>query len=767
MTKRVALYLCSSALGAALFGAGPASAQTAPQEPVADQATQADEASGVQDIIVTAQRRSESVQKSSLSIEVLAADELVRRGVAEAGDLTKVSPSITISQNGVYPQTNIRGAGDNAANGLAQPAISYSVDGVVVGQTLGVSQNFYDLARVEIVQGPQGTLYGRNATAGAVNLITNRPTFDFGGYLTGEYGNFDSKRLTGALNLPLSETVAMRMAFNWVDRDGYLSDGTNDDVRQSGRLQAYWEPSDRFNLRLSGDYSHTGGKGAGIVLFPRQPGTGRWTAVTDPINNTAIRSANFGLHIPFLTDARLDLDQFDVAAEANIKLGDFATLTILPAYRDILLRQVTYNFGMRAQSDPQTHKQTTIEARLGNATERLKWVLGAFFYNEDTAFYWAVDALVTPNFINNFNNIADISSRSRSYAAFGEATQSLTDRLRIIGGLRYTRDRLSYAGTYTDVAVVPAPGSPFPQSGRRTFEALTWKAGLELDVAAQSMAYLTASRGYKSGGFFYVPGGSDNSYEPETLDAFDLGLRNRLFDNRLQVNLGLFYWRYRNQQLTAVGYTASGAIAYVTRNAGRANPYGANVDVVWKPSRLDTLNAAVNFTRARYDEFVIDYPAALIGLLRAGPLCRRPAAPVANGSGSSVFRIDCAGAPLQRTPKWSGSVSYERRFQLANDAEIVANLGATWASSRYLSADFYVPESRDGGYAVFDTDLTYKPAGMAWSVTAFMRNIGNRAVYQGGAADAVNGFDGPASPTFYLRTINPPRTYGVRATVNF
>lgn len=719
---------------------------------------------GIGDIVVTARRRAENVQKSSLSISVLNGADLVRRGVAQASDLTRTTPTITISQSGAFTQTNIRGAGDFSGNGLAQTAVAYSVDGVVIGQAPGVSQNFYDLARVEVLKGPQGTLYGRNATAGAVNIITARPTQKFEGYVTAEYGHYDSKRLTGAINVPLNSTLAVRGAFNIVDRDGYLSDGTDDDVRQSGRLQAYWKPTDRFNLRLYGDYSHTGGKGGGVVLFPRQPGTGKWTAASDPINNAAI-AANGSA--PFLPDSFIDMKQWNFSGEMNVELEDFATLTVIPAYRYLELNQRSYTIGFLGNFNPQTTKQTSVEARLGHQSDKLKWTLGAFYYNDDTYFHIDAIALAEPTPVQRFNVTSDINSQNRSYAAFGEATLILTDKLRVIGGLRYTHDRVSYSGTLTDRGTPPDPLSPFAQLGRRAFNDVSWRGGVEYDVASQSMAYFTASKGYKAGGFFYVSGGTDNTFDPERLTSFEVGLRNRFFDNALQVNLEGFYWKYRNQQLTSVGYTASGVIAYLTRNAGSSDPRGASIDVVWKPAQNDTLGFNVAYVDAKYDQFNVDFPAALAFTLPAGTACAVPTTPTMTPGGQSVLRVNCSGLPLPRTPQWAGTASYQHVFPLADGGKLTFNANATLATSRYLSIDFFSPETKADGYALVDADLTYATRDDKYSITAFVKNIGNEAVYNGGVASAVNGFGGPSVPTFVVRTIGAPRTYGVRATARF
>ena len=728
-------------------------------------AQQATDSGGLQEIVVTAQRRTENVQQSSLAIDVVGADQLAQRGVSEARDLTSVNPSISISQAGAFTQTNIRGAGDPSLNGLRQTAVSYSVDGVVIGQPVGISQNFYDLARVEILKGPQGTLYGRNATGGAVNLITQRPTHELGGYLTAEYGNFASKKATGALNVPLTSTLAVRGAFDVVDRHGYLSDGTDDDVRQSGRLQAYWEPSDAFNLRVFGDYSHTGGKGGGAVLFATQPGTNSWTSVTDPINNAAVAAGTGGLHSVFSPDASMDLHQWDVAAEMNLALGDFATLTAIPAYRHSNFDAISNTFGFRSQFYPQTSKQTSYEVRLGHQSELIKWTVGGYYFNDDTRFDLNTYPL-TPfaaTLIPNFNTRGDVSSLNRSTAAFGEATYSVTKQLRVIGGLRHTHDLVSYAGGYGDQRF-----PLIPQSGEKRFDAQTWKAGAEYDIAAQSMAFVTVSRGYKSGGFFFVPDLSgDNNYKPEFLTAVEAGVRNRFFDNRLQVNLEAFYWRYKDQQLSSVGFTSAGSIAYLTRNAGSSTPRGGSLDVVWKLTQADTLGFAVNYTRARFDTFTINYPAPIAFTLRTGPLCSVPASPTVGPGGLPVLAVTCAGAPLPRTPEWSGSVNHEHVFQLGGAGEIASHVGVTWATSRYLSPDFFIPETRDGGYALLNADLTYTPEKGSWSVTAFARNLTDKAVYQGAIADVLNGFAGPSAPTFVERQAGEPRVYGVRGTFRF
>ncbi|HKX83737.1 MAG TPA: TonB-dependent receptor, partial [Pyrinomonadaceae bacterium] len=728
----VRLLLCTALV--TCFGASAAMAQEAAADATAPQ-------SGLTEIVVTAQKRAESVQKSSVAIEVLGGEELQKRGITEVRDLTTAAPSVTISQNGGYVQTNIRGVGDFTNSALQQSAVSYSVDGAVIGQANGISENFFDLQRVEVLKGPQGTLYGRNATGGAVNIITRRPTQELGGYLTAEYGNYDSKKVSGALNVPLSPDLAVRGAFQIQDRDGYLSDGTDDAVSQAGRLQLYWKPSDNFDARISGSYSHVGGKGGGAVLWPRQPGTGRWTAASDPINNAAVAATTFGFQNPFVTNSFMDLDQWALSAEVNVGLGDFATLTVIPTYRNVDMTYLTNTIGFVGLFDPKKSEQTSVEVRLGNQSNRLKWTVGAFYYNEKTREGVRSLPLAEPNFIQVFNVFADITSKVKSYAVFGDATFGLTDSLRVIGGIRYTHDPISFSGTYEDLAVVPAPGSPFPQNGNDKFNKVTWRAGVEFDVGPQSMAYFTASTGYKAGGFFYSADPTDFTFKPENLTAFDFGIRNRFLDNKLQVNVEAFYWKYRDQQFTAVNYTTGGTIAYLTRNAGAGDPRGAAIDVVYQPTPHDRLGFNLAYTDAKYKDFNIEYPTALAaaGILRTGPLCS-VGAPFNNASGNSVVPVDCSGAPMPRTPKWAGTANYEHVFPIDGAGELAFNASATWSSSRYLTADFYLPELKTGGYVLANASLTYTSEDQRWSITAFGNNLTNKAVYQGGFSDAVNGF---------------------------
>ena len=222
----------------------------------------------LEEITITASRRVETAQKAAISVDAISAEELVNVGT-NPGDLSRLSPSIQINQvSNVYPQATIRGVGNNPLNPITDSTVGFNYDGVPISRVASTSGLYYDLQRVEVLKGPQGTLYGRNSTGGAINIIPRAPELGkTSGNLTLEGGSFSLKKGSGAVNLPLGETAALRAAFNIIDRDGYYNSGLSDDVGQSGRVTLRVEPNDDMTFQLGVDYHHQGGKGGGTTLL--------------------------------------------------------------------------------------------------------------------------------------------------------------------------------------------------------------------------------------------------------------------------------------------------------------------------------------------------------------------------------------------------------------------------------------------------------------------------------------------------------------------
>lgn len=734
-------FASTVALGAALCSQ-MAVAQDAPVTPQAAE-------QGIGEIIVTAQRRSESVQKSSLSIQVLSADDIIRNGANGPRDLNTLVPGLAVSQGGTFTQTFIRGVGDVTSNAFGSNGVMYSIDGIVIDRPTSITTNFFDLQRIEVLKGPQGTLYGRNSTGGAINLISRRPGSEFGGYITADVGNYDMVSILGAIDLPVSDTLRMRAAFNAARRDGFLTDGRNDDDRRAGRLTVEYKPSSDFSLLVIGDIQHMGGKGPGGVVNPLPAAaTTAWSGPSDPAVLAQLRAMSPIALLPDANAAFMDGNFRNLTAEINGNLG-FATATLLAGYRHVSTRSQTAQPGFDSIQNDKSD-QYSIEGRLSNQSTNLKWVVGALYFAIDQS----QDTTVLLNGVAPFgrNRILYPSIPTRSYGLFGEATYSIMPDLRIIGGVRYSDETKKVSGSNNDL-VTGRP--PVNISGSQSFSKITWKAGAEYDLTPQNMLYATVSTGFKAGGFSPVPP-PNLEFGPETLTSYVAGSRNRFLNDMLQVNVEGFYWKYKDYQVAILGPQPNGINGIATYNAGAATIYGIDVDLVAKLSPRDTIRFVGEYLNAKFDTFIFDRTTAGIAVATACPIV----GPVRTVFGGPVQSIDCSGFPLPRAPKWTGAGSYQHVFPLANGGNVDFKGSFSYSSARYLSVEYTAP-TKASAYATFDADLTYNAPESRFSLTAYVRNIGNKAFFTGGSFQPLSG-----SRLFY-QTIGSPRTYGVRATVNF
>ena len=758
----------SIALACALTAPEAASAQGEPGETSVAVEGQPEGAAAASDnpfnvITVTAERREQSLQDSSLALQVLGSDELDRANVTQVHDLNTLVPGLQIGSGGNAPQIYIRGVGDFAASALSNPAVAVNIDGVYIARPQGVNSQFYDLQRIEVLKGPQGTLYGRNASGGAINLISNRPSLGgVEGYVGVTYGNYDNRQLEAAVNVPLGQTVAARLAVAAVDRDGYLSDGTDDDERVAGRLRMLWEPSASTSLMLNADYANEGGNGPGYVMLPGPPGTDEWTSTSSPEANAQLAAQPpIGFLLPPTADDSFRDNEFwNVSAELNADVG-FATLTVLPAYRHAEYSERNYPAGLRNTLPGTTAEQISLEARLGNSSDRLTWVVGGYFFDEKQDSEQQI-------FQGMFqDNRVPANIKVRSYAAFGQATVSLTEAFRLIGGVRYTYERNRTAGAiYTFVPPFPVPPEDLPVlqlafGGRTSFDALNWRAGAEFDVTPDSMLFATVSTGFKAGGFNQTIA-PDDIYDPEKITAFEIGSRNTFLDGRLILNFEGFWWKLRDSQIAHVKFDPAGNINLVTDNAGEAEIRGANVELRAALSDSDTLRFFAEYNDAEYTDFTYDTAFSIFGAPLFNPQSTGcPVSAPFSGStfGTQAATIDCSGFQMPRAPKWSGAATYAHTFDLARGDTVVLDGTAQFASSRWLGFDYVAPERADG-YVTFDANLTYTAPDERWSVAAYVRNIGNEAVYTGAGVHAF-------APPLTYATIAPPRTYGVRLRYTF
>ncbi|BBF71686.1 TonB-dependent receptor [Sphingomonas bisphenolicum] len=747
----------------------------APQVAIAQDADTQSSDGGLEEIVVTAQRREESLQKAAIAVTAVTGDDLTRSGITETSNLGKLVPALVVQPTGGTTSFFLRGVGTNSQNSFSENAIAFNFNGVYVGRPTAPAGVFYDLERVEVVKGPQGTLYGRNATGGAINVLPKQPILGkFGVEGLAEYGNYDSKKGFLAVNVPIGDIAALRVAGQVVDRDGYISDGYDDDKGEAVRASFLLKPSDIWSINIVGDYYHQGGKGGGAVLLPSKafavPSVDDRVSISDPRAIAAINGYASTLFAPpfcaggFIasgcienagSDGYLDNHFYGLSAQVDGDMG-FATLSVIPAWRKSEAKFRTYLPGFRGEIEDNA-EQMSLEARLTSAADqRLRYVLGAFFFNEqqDTLNYFRQGRISTTRFTPRL--------KTQSLAAFGQLTFDISDDLRLIGGGRYTREDKSQL-TASVGGGLPGPVDPplgAPITGDLTFTKFTWKAGVEYDAGPASLVYANVATGFKSGGFF-VAAPPSNSFAPESLTAYTVGAKNRFFGNKLQLNIEAFYWDYKDQQVTFVGGVRTGnglfAQGSLTANAGKSRIFGTEVEARFAPTRDDLFNVTVQYLNGKYKSLQTANFSPTGAPVTTG--CTITGTRLANPgiNNARFYDIDCSGKPTVNSPKWAINLGYQHSFRIGGDMALVAGARSSIETSRFLNSNFR-QEEKQGSFMMSDAFLTLEGPQDKWSVTAFINNIEDKEVLARAGTRPILDFP--------VGTLRPPRTYGVRLGFN-
>ncbi|WP_375429350.1 TonB-dependent receptor [uncultured Sphingomonas sp.] len=756
-------------------------------------------ASGLGDIIVTAQRREENLQRAAVPVDVISPSALLRSGISNPTALGSLVPSLSVTPaGGGRPNIFLRGVGNFTANPLFDSSIAFNYDNVYLGRPGSTSGFFYDLERIEVLKGPQGTLYGRNATGGAINVIPVRPKAGkLSGYLTASYGNYDSVTAEGAINLPLGPNGALRVSGSVIDHDGYLSDGTSDEKTRAFRVQLLGELTPDLTVRVSGDYESLGGRGVGayyVSAYRFNPAAGQYVVTPsglgpnvglfDPKAQAFRRTLFGGPAGRTLTDLQdlsyVDNEYFGVNAEIAYQTR-FGTLTVIPALRSDTQDNTNNTQGFLANVF-QKDEQFSTEARFaGDRVGPIDYTLGALYFWERNKARFAVGQQALANFQDNLQ-------KTESKAVFARLTAHLTDAFRLVGGVRYTHDSKDFSGTadgFTVVCAAPACptapllpqvsfpsqfGLPLPAFGAvvpligtgailargpliavnntQTMDRITYRGAIEVDVALQSLLYASVETGFRSGGQQPVRG--FEQYQPEYITAWTAGSKNRFFDNRLQLNVEAFLWKYRNQQLASIGVDSTGRQNFFVRNIGRSTNYGAEAEARLLATPTTILNAQVQYLHTNYDRFTYVVPTGNAPPFTGCAAAISPTAP-------TTRIVDCSGRPAFNSPKWTVNLGVDQTFEIG-DYKLVATANTQYRSSRYVGFDF-VADQLVGSTWQSDAQLTFAPADDRWSVAGFVRNIENDRFLLNANTLAVG--------SAVVALPNVPRTYGVRGSVKF
>ncbi|MEG3176718.1 TonB-dependent receptor [Sphingomonas sp. RB3P16] len=768
--------------------AGTASAQTNPASPplgtpdttpIGTTPAAAADASN-EDIIVTAQNRRQSVQDVPIAISVLSGTQLTAAGVTNVTAVERVSPSLQITSDTNLTRVTVRGVGTLSAGETQDQSIAVNIDGEYINRPNVLNAAIFDVDRVEVLRGPQGTLYGRNSTGGAVNFITRKPGQEFAVDASATYGNYNQVIAQGGVDIPVGDIGGVRLSGIYSDHDGYnrhpnsgaflslpqfqarKGDRSGDDHTWDGRASIRLKPID--GLVIDASYEHAEQR----IITASQAYTNLNLPANAPGSNCELNGyVQVGAQTPgvqcipqntnFLQSINRDtydapltgLGIFNLRSDAvrGRLLYNFgpATLTYTGGYRTTSTDGVlglgpayaSRNWG----GSVKTHSH---ELRLNGDVSGIQWQTGVFYFREALSSNGGLyNPFVGPkgSYINYFRR----PTLSESYSAFGQVEVPLADKLTAVGGLRYTKDKRS--GAYSDYGFQFNSGlveltGPSPTTLNLRYEGskVNYLAGLNYKPNRNTLIYGKVSTGYKSGGF-----DSRGGFKPETNTAYEGGLKlNYGPGSRNQFNVAGFYYNYKDLQNDVL---LDAALGSQTFNAGKATIYGVEVESVIHLSDNDTFNATFNYLYAKYDDFAASYAVL------------NPA----NPNQTSLLTVDnpnLAGNRLPQTPRYVIGVGYDHVFRLGSAGTVTASAYSRFKSDYFLSF-FNYRDTRQTAYTQTDLSLEYKPANKAFGIQAFARNLENvrpltYANYTAAGPDDVFNFQ-----------FGTPRTYGVRLSVDF
>lgn len=711
----------------------------------------------IQEVTVSAQRTPSAQSKTPVAMSVLTADELDESGIDSPGAVGARLPNVHLDNATDGLRITIRGVSNADTTEKGDPSAAFLLDGNYIARPQIQNLSFYDVERVEVLRGPQGTLYGRNTTAGVVHVMTRAPVDHFEAWVATELGNYRGRKARAMLNVPVNDLLSLRAALSYNRHDSYLNNdqGTGhtlgkdrDDL--SARLSAKLNLHRDATLLLRYDHGRVDDNNDSFV-----PDTNFYDGVASghPVwrgGSTEARLTN-GFVPPNAVPAQgySHKSTSGLGADLRWDLGA-ATLYYLAAHRRYE-HEALANFYYRVapalalgvrQNFRGDYRQDTHELRLAtNGAGPLSAQAGLYYFREASSQTYTFRDLqligLPPYYVFPHGPTVAVSK-----AVFGQATYRLTDKLRATAGARYTEDRKSRVGStnFQQGAVFnPATDFALLNAASLTSHQTTWRLGADYDLTPSAMLYASIATGYKAGGFndgclagssqaglscpaaLAVPAGT-LLYQPETVRSYEAGVKTRFWQNRASLNLSAFHYDYRNLQLSGVAIV-SGAPRFVTANAGEASVKGLEAEGQFALTPRDRLRYALALLDAHYVRYSPD----------------------------GVH--DWAGNKLDRAPSHTVTLGYEHLFAVAG-GELTAGLRTRRSAEAIIAVPTQLLQYRVPAYTESEATLHYRPAGAQWSVLARVKNIENKV-----RPIAIDSF-GMAVPS-------DPRTLDVRLDYHF
>ncbi|MBL8773084.1 MAG: TonB-dependent receptor [Phenylobacterium sp.] len=760
--------------------------------PAAAHAQAADTGVGVEEVVVTAQKRAENVQDVPISVTAFSGKALEAAGVQDVRDLRRITPNLSLSTSGQVTNTRvqIRGIG-TAGNTAIEPSVGFFLDGIYVPRIGALLSGLNDISSVEVLRGPQGTLFGRNASVGALLLRTTDPGPDFTAEVFGSIGNYGRNRASAIVNMPINETLSTRVSLLAFEGDGFTrNDLTGKRVGRnkgfSSRVSVKWEIVPELTWTLKGDYQHLTGDGQ---IAP--------TVIEKTVTPTA--AANFRTRLdpdqagpltgqtPYLTgtyrrrvfqneEGDLQDYQTGVSSDLTWDLPSGFTVKLLSGYRDWHDRQyqdsgiyVPQPFQTRQSTfDSQSHSQ---ELQLLSPKDLLagkaNFVAGLYYYEEDYDINQAGDLFPAfcSVFLRNTSTAARValcqanplkdasksffSQTTKSYAAYAQGTYNITEQLSVTAGLRYSKDDKD--GIFRAVTLNPAAAqAPEVTPLTHNKDKITYRFNVSYRPNDDVMLFASYATGFKSGGFDASPGTTgpvgavNRTFNPETTKNYEVGIKSEFFDRRLQANATVY-----RTDIAEFQFRSYDGLQFRVRNNGEVRQQGVEFDLVGRPLPPLTLTFSAAYLDSKYTDFRGAPPLPAFTAIQ-----------------------DLTGERLPFSPKWQGAASAQYVGDLPNGMTWLARGDMAFTSSQNLSASGdNNPDAVQGGYAQFGARLAIRGPEQRWELALTGQNLTKEdycVVIFNQPNNAAFGLNNPATGGTVLRcALNEPRTIAVEARARF
>lgn len=742
------IHIQSMAFAGLLMGAGVglAEAQTPPQ--TAGNAAPKRSAA-IQEVTVTAEKRAEAAITTPIALSVFSGATLKENQIITINDLQNIDPSININRSGGLGATiSLRGVTTIDASTIGEPDVVFNVDGVPFSRNFEQAEGFFDIERLEVLKGPQGTLYGASATGGVVNVVTGTPKINqYSASVDVTFGNFNTRRTTAVVNIPIDDMVAVRAAANTNAHDGYevLPNGkpyTGGEDDWSARLSGLVNFSGDMKLQLQDWFGHVGGDGAGSAnydtLIDNPTGAKQRTVYYDPYPNSAddkfnnlTGTFNWATGPVRLTyvGGYLVYDPNEATASTNNPLANrdpFVSYApgAIPVYQ--------------WQSDIGHYVTEYSELRISNQNPGpVDWTLGANWNHEnlredDHIWVAAWPAGSYPSYADLTSNVESLDTTFHTQEGiFGQATWHATSKLDLTGGLRGSWDYLNQQGYSATSGLTPADGCDAPNScatiplyHSENDRAVTYRANADYHFTPTQMVYVTVASGFKAGGFNNscdTSGMVPCSYAPEQLTSYELGYKGRPLDN-LEIDSDLFYYDYSEMQIQTKSFINGQLEIYTTDYPAVIE--GLENQVVYRPTAVDELRLDITDLRSYYDK---DIPI--------------------QGAG---------GHELSNTPAVAMTLGYSHDFLLANSATFRVHADVKYSSSYYEMELNPFTVSTQPAFTRSNADIRYTSPNGQYYIGAYIQNIENKLQIE--EAPIGNGGGVPGAVPV---NVTDPRTFGV------